>query len=269
MTVEGIMNRILKKIRTGILAAGFISVSAFAMAQNVLSVPGLGTIPLPHDMQLVDGKGSSVEKMFIENTQRPDFGESSQAAFMEIVAIPPGMDLFAEKGTHPFNRAHLYQLQMKKPQGQYTAGVFVVSGNGEELFPDSRVRAFWDKAFSEGSDRPTSLFGLPKIQLSEYQSIFDRFLASRKGNKMKIKVMSFAPWHAYKNADGTYRWQQEAKAVVTDYRGLSFPVWIYSAFFREGDQYFLIYLEGSHMAGAELDEPWLASLYQLKRGDGV
>lgn len=86
---------------------------------------------------------------------------------------------------------------------------------------------------------------------------------------MKIKVMSFAPWHAYKNADGTYRWQQEAKAVVTDYRGLSFPVWIYSAFFREGDQYFLIYLEGSHMAGAELDEPWLASLYQLKRGDGV
>lgn len=239
------------------------------MAQNVLSVPGLGTIPLPHDMQLVDGKGSSVEKMFIENTQRPDFGESSQAAFMEIVAIPPGMDLFAEKGTHPFNRAHLYQLQMKKPQGQYTAGVFVVSGNGKELFPDSRVRAFWDKAFSEGSDRPTSLFGLPKIQLSEYQSIFDRFLASRKGNKMKIKVMSFAPWHAYKNADGTYRWQQEAKAVVTDYRGLSFPVWIYSAFFREGDQYFLIYLEGSHMAGAELDEPWLASLYQLKRGDGV
>ena len=121
------MNRILKKIRTGILAAGFISVSALAMAQNVLSVPGLGTIPLPHDMQLVDGKGSSVEKMFIENTQRPDFGESSQAAFMEIVAIPPGMDLFAEKGTHPFNRAHLYQLQMKKPQGQYTAGVFVVS----------------------------------------------------------------------------------------------------------------------------------------------
>ena len=110
------MNRILKKIRTGILAAGFISVSALAMAQNVLSVPGLGTIPLPHDMQLVDGKGSSVEKMFIENTQRPDFGESSQAAFMEIVAIPPGMDLFAEKGTHPFNRAHLYQLQMKKPQ---------------------------------------------------------------------------------------------------------------------------------------------------------
>ena len=95
------MNRILKKIRTGILAAGFISVSALAMAQNVLSVPGLGTIPLPHDMQLVDGKGSSVEKMFIENTQRPDFGESSQAAFMEIVAIPPGMDLFAEKGTHP------------------------------------------------------------------------------------------------------------------------------------------------------------------------
>ena len=60
MTVEGIMNRILKKIRTGILAAGFISVSALAMAQNVLSVPGLGTIPLPHDMQLVDGKGSSV-----------------------------------------------------------------------------------------------------------------------------------------------------------------------------------------------------------------
>ena len=89
-------------------------------------------------MQLVDGKGSSVEKMFIENTQRPDFGESSQAAFMEIVAIPPGMDLFAEKGTHPFNRAHLYQLQMRKPQGQYTAGVFVVSGNGKELFPDSR-----------------------------------------------------------------------------------------------------------------------------------
>ena len=87
------MNRILKKIRTGILAAGFISVSALAMAQNVLSVPGLGTIPLPHDMQLVDGKGSSVEKMFIENTQRPDFGESSQAAFMEIVAIPPGMYL--------------------------------------------------------------------------------------------------------------------------------------------------------------------------------
>ena len=38
MTVEGIMNRILKKIRTGILAAGFISVSALAMAQNVLSV---------------------------------------------------------------------------------------------------------------------------------------------------------------------------------------------------------------------------------------
>ena len=30
MTVEGIMNRILKKIRTGILAAGFISVSALA-----------------------------------------------------------------------------------------------------------------------------------------------------------------------------------------------------------------------------------------------
>ena len=106
---------------------------------------------------------------------------------------------------------------------------------------------------------------MPKIRIEEFQNLIDEILKERGGDARSVTMLTFAPWHAFKNEDGTYHWSQEAKVIITNEKGLSFPMWIYTSLYKEGDRYYLIEVNGSHEAADELENSLVYGLYRLER----
>ncbi len=252
-----------KIILLGIALA--LSGSIIAGASS-LTIDGLGRLPLGKDIKLVDGRGSTVETVFKENGRKKGYGKTGMAEVMQFFSTPPGMDLYPEKEPFPYDSLQMYQIHSQDVRGVYSAGVSVISGTEKELFHDRNKKAarFWETAFREDTAKPAFLFGLPKIGIDEYQKQLNGYLEG-KGQKIQVRLISFAPWHAYKNGDGTYRWTQEAKAVITDERHLSFPLWIYTNMYRNKDTYYIITVQGSHTAADKLESKLLYALYGLER----
>lgn len=80
-----------------------------------------------------------------------------------------------------------------------------------------------------------------------------------------MKILTFNPWHAFRDGDGTYHWSQEAKVIITNEKGLSYPLWVYTSLYKEGNRYYLIEVNGSHEAADALGDSLVYGLYQLKR----
>lgn len=70
---------------------------------------------------------------------------------------------------------------------------------------------------------------------------------------------------AFRDGDGTYHWSQEAKVIITNEKGLSYPLWVYTSLYKEGNRYYLIEVNGSHEAADALGDSLVYGLYQLKR----
>lgn len=56
---------------------------------------------------------------------------------------------------------------------------------------------------------------------------------------------------------------QEAKVIITNEKGLSYPLWVYTSLYKEGNRYYLIEVNGSETADA-LGDSLVYGLYQLK-----
>lgn len=241
--------------------------TGMAQAED-LSIEGLGTIPFGQRVSVTDGGHTAINRFFIEGSHREGYGKSAAAALWAILTVPPGMNLHPEKPPYPYDSLHIYQLKKAKVDGLYTASLFVIKGTEEDFFHEGRKKAreFWRSAFREDAERPTSLFGLPKIQISEFQSLIDHVM-EEKGGKGHVRIQEFTPWRAYKGDDGTYHWAQEVRVVMTNEKGLSFPMWIYSALFKEGDTYFLLMTNGSHATAREMEPILIYGFYSLKRSE--
>ncbi len=139
--------------------------------------------------------------------------------------------------------------------------------NGRSLLPwkGEKAARFWERAFHEDATRPHSLFGLPKISIEEYQRMLNSRLDEIKGQKLQAELVSFSPWHAYKNHDGTYRWTQEARVIISDERHLSYPMWVYTNLYRQGGMYYLIIVQGSHTTAEKIGKNLLYAFYGLER----
>lgn len=90
-------------------------------------------------------------------------------------------------------------------------------------------------------------------------------LKEKRGDSRSVKILTFTPWHAFKDDDGTYHWSQEAKVIITNEKGLSYPLWVYTSLYRQGNRYFLIEVNGSHESADALGDTILYGLYGLKR----
>lgn len=252
----------------GLALAIALGGASLAGAEDLM-VEGLGTIPFGREITVTDGGHTAINKFFIEGSHQKGYGKSAGAAMWAVLTVPPGMNLHPENPPYPYDSLHIYQLKKAKVSGLYTASVFVIRGTEEAFFHEGRKKArdFWRSAFREDAERPTSLFGMPKIQLSEFQRLIDRVI-EEKGGKGHVTIQDFSPWRAFKSHDGTYHWAQEARIVMTNEKGLSFPMWIYSALFKAGDEYFLILTNGSHAAAQEMENVLLYGFYSLKRSEG-
>lgn len=237
-----------------------------AMAEN-LTISGLGTLPLGDTVSVTDGKDNVLGDLFKKETKTKGYGKTAKAAMWSILAVPPGMNMYPEKGPYPYDSFHMYQLVKKNVQGTYTATVMVFSGTEDDFFHEGRKRdaLFWWDAFREDAGRPTSLFGMPKISTAEFQSFLDMVLKEKRGDSRSVKILTFTPWHAFKDDDGTYHWSQEAKVIITNEKGLSYPLWVYTSLYRQGNRYFLIEVNGSHESADALGDTILYGLYGLKR----
>ena len=151
--------------------------------------------------------------------------------------------------------------------GTYTAAVFVFSGTEDDFFHEGGRKAalFWRNAFREDAGRPTSLFGMPKISTAEFQGFLDEMMKEKADGSRAVKILTFSPWHAFRDGDGTYHWSQEAKVIITNEKGLSYPLWVYTSLYKEGNRYYLIEVNGSHEAADALGDSLVYGLYQLKR----
>ena len=232
-----------------------------------LVIPGLGKLPLGNGITVTDGKDNEIGRFFQETAHRKGYGKTARAAMWNMLAVPPGVNMHPQHPPYPYDSMHLYQLRSENMKGLYTAAVFVFSGTEKDFFHEGNRKAasFWRKAFHEDADRPTSLFGMSKIRIEEFQEIMDNLLKGKEGGARSVKLMTFSPWHAFKNGDGTYRWSQEVRAVVTNEKGLSFPLWIYTSFYKEKDRYYLIEVNGSHESAEKIGDRLVYGLYRMER----
>lgn len=258
------MLRLLKYAALSLLLA--CGGAGLSQADN-LTVQGLGTIPLGDKIRVTDGKDNEIGKAFVATSHQKNYGKTARAAMWSMLTVPPGMEMYPEKGPYPYDSMHRYQLKLENVKGIYTAAVFVFSGTSEDFFHEGnkKAAAFWQDAFRQDAGRPTSLFGMPKIRIEEFQNLIDEILKERGGAARSVTMLTFAPWHAFKNEDGTYHWSQEAKVIITNEKGLSFPMWIYTSLYKEGDRYYLIEVNGSHEAADELENSLVYGLYRLER----
>ena len=175
--------------------------------------------------------------------------------------------MYHDRAPYPYDSLQLNQIRKTDIRGTYSASVSVVKGTEEAFFHGKRGKAarFWERAFHEDATRPHSLFGLPKISIEEYQRMLNGRLDEIKGQKLQAELVSFSPWHAYKNRDGTYRWTQEARVIISDERHLSYPMWVYTNLYRQGGMYYLIIVQGSHTAAEKIGKNLLYAFYGLER----
>ena len=247
------------------LAIG-LSGGALASAEDLV-IDGLGRMPMAQEITVVDGGKTKINEFMVQSVHQKDYGKSVKASLWSILTVPPGMNLYPEKPPYPYDSMHMYQMRKKDVRGVYSAGVFVIKGSAEDFFHGGNRKAadFWKDAFREDAERPTSLFGMPKIRTEELQALVDHVLAEKKGPSLSVKILTFTPWRAYKNEDGTFRWSQEAKVVMTNEKGLSFPLWISSSLLKQGDTYYLIEINGSHIAADKMADDILYGFYRMKR----
>lgn len=254
-----------KKIMAALSA--FILAGCLYTEAEDLVIDGLGKLSFGEDVQITDGGGSRAETIFKKSGHRKDYGKTDWAAVMYFLTTPPGMDMYPDRAPYPYDSLHLYQIRKSDIRGTYSASVSVVKGTEEAFFHGKREKAarFWERAFHEDATRPHSLFGLPKISIEEYQRMLNGRLDEIKGQKLQAELVSFSPWHAYKNHDGTYRWTQEARVIISDERHLSYPMWVYTNLYRQGGMYYLIIVQGSHTAAEKIGKNLLYAFYGLER----
>lgn len=232
-----------------------------------LAISGLGRIPLGDKVTVTDGSRSVIRDGFVKMSHAKDYGKTAEAAVWSMLTVPPGMNLYPEKAPYPYDSLQMYQLKKENVQGIFTASVFVYSGSEDDFFHEGNKKAekFWNYAFHKNIERPTSLFGMPKIRVEEFQDMLDEAVKEKKGKTQKVRILTFSPWRAFRNNDGTYRWAQESKVIFTNEKGLSFPMWIYATLYKAHYRYYLIVVNGSHTAEDELGDTLLYGFYGLER----
>lgn len=257
----------MKKLRNIVLAASLLMGGWQAAMAEDLTIAGLGTLPLDSRISITDGKDNVMMDLFKKETKKKGYGKTARALMWSMLAVPPGMNLYPEKAPYPYDSLHLYQLVKRTVSGTYTAAVFVFSGTEDDFFHEGGRKAalFWRDAFREDAGRPTSLFGMPKISTAEFQGFLDEMMKEKRDGSRAVKILTFNPWHAFRDGDGTYHWSQEAKVIITNEKGLSYPLWVYTSLYKEGNRYYLIEVNGSHEAADALGDSLVYGLYQLKR----
>lgn len=250
------------------LAAAVLLTAAGGMADaQDLKIPGLGTFPFGQEISITDGSDSRVGDWIKNSVKTKGYGNTKQAVIDNFLYVPPGMKLFPGDPPYPYDSLRIYQIRKDMVQGDYTATIYVISGTEAELFakaPKAAVR-FWREAFREDAARPTSLFGMPKIRAEEFQADLDEAIAGKKGNTESIRLLALDGWRPVENDDGSFRWQQEIRGIMTNSRGLSFPFWGQSVLYRNGENYYLMEFRGSHAAAQALEKDLLYALYRLER----
>ena len=256
-----------RKLLIAAMALSLTFGGVLAGGAEELHINGLGRIDLGKEVTVTDGSESQIGPMMIAATHKKGYGKTARAAMWSILTVPPGMNLYPTKPPYPYDSLHVYQIRKTDVRGTYSAGVFILEGREEDFFHggNQKAAAFWKDAFREDAKRPTALFGMPKIRTEEFQALLDNVLKEKKDASLQVKLLTFVPWRAIKNEDGSYRWGQEARVIITNEKGLSFPMWISTTFYKEGDRYYLIEVNGSHSAAQQLQDPWLFGLYRMKR----
>ncbi len=252
----------MKKFLTALLIAAMAPFAGAAAAD--LAIEGLGTLPFGREIHVTDGRGTAVEAMMQRNLAAPGHQETKRSHLMRFLTVPDGMLLAHGEGS-PLSRVRVYQLVRQDMRTTYTMMVFVFSGDEKEIFEGNQKKMrFWDGAFQKGPGRP-EMAGRA-LNTEEFRQNARRAMNEGSGAAPDFRILDGSSWKKYTNEDGTIRWQQQAKYVVTNEKGLAMPMWTESVLYRNlaGRYYFLIFT-GSHESGRKLSDAVLYGLYQLER----
>lgn len=257
----------MKKKLCALAAAVMMLAAGTAADAQDLIIPGLGKLPFGDKITVTDGTESRIGDWIREGTKTKNYRNTKRAAMERFLYIPPGMELFPEEPPYPYDSLKIYQLRKDTVAGDYTATIYVISGTEEALFRNvsEKTVLFWRNAFRENAERPEGLFGGVKIRTEEFQAALDEALADRKGSTEKVQILSMNMWQPVANHDGTWRWQQEIRGIMSNDRGLSFPFWNQSVLYRREGVYYLMEIRGSHASAQALEKDLLYGLYQLER----
>ena len=252
----------MKKFLTALLIAA-IAPFAGAGAED-LAIEGLGTLPFGKDIHVTDGRGTAVEEMMRRNFSAAIHQDTKESHLMHFLTVPEGM-ILSHGSDSPLSRVRVYQLVQQDMRTTYTMMVFVFSGDEEELFRGKKEKiSFWDRAFRKEESGPA----MPgrALNVEEFRQNAERAMEEGRGAAPDFRILDGSSWKKYTNEDGTLRWQQQVKSIVTNEKGLVMPLWTESVLYRNlaGRYYFLIFT-GSHQSGRKLSDAVLYGLYQLRR----
>lgn len=255
----------MKRRMTALALTAFLALGGAAGADD-LYIPGLGTLPFPQDVRVTDGSGTAVEAMLRQSMARPQARGTKRAELMRFLTMPEGMTVADGTADSPAARARIYQLVKDTYRGTCTMTAVVFSGGGDELFRKGRraEETWWAGAFDPAS--PPEGRAQVLITLDEFRQAARRAMEGKSGDLPDFRILDASPWKRYGNDDGTVRWQQNVKFVITTESGFIAPAWMESVLYRNaaGRYYFLIFT-GSHESGRQLDDDLLYALYGLRR----
>lgn len=252
----------MKKFLTALLIAA-IAPFAGAGAED-LAIEGLGTLPLGKDIRVTDGRDTAVESMMRRSLSASSRQDTKRAHLMRFLTVPEGMR-FSRGEDSPLSRVRVYQLVRQDMRTTYTMMAFVFSGDEEEIFSGNRkAMRFWESAFRKDGGYP-GVTGRA-LNAEEFRKNAESAMEEGKGAAPDFRILDGSSWKKYTNEDGTIRWQQQVKSIVTNEKGLVMPMWTESVLYRNlaGRYYFLIFT-GSHESGRKLSDAVLYGLYQLRR----
>ena len=107
-----------------------------------LTVSGLGTFPLHQKMEVVDGRGTSMENLFKERGKVKNHDRTDMAKILNFFAVPPGMNLHPDEEPHPYDNLELYQVRTADVRGRYSALVSIVSGDKNAVFQGKKEKVY-------------------------------------------------------------------------------------------------------------------------------
>lgn len=249
-----------------VLALTALLTSPWAARAEDMVISGLGTVPFAKEIRIIDGAGTAIESMLRKSMAQPEDQRSKRASLMRFFTMPLGAAVSNGTDDCPAARARIYQLVKEGRIGMHTMTVVAFFGTGEELFPRSKkLRAWWDEAFRTGG-KVGKAREMTLISVDDFERAAREVMNRGEGEAVDFDVLEASPWRAYHNDDGTVRWQQTVKFVVTTRNGLLSAVWLESVLFRNDDgQYHFLIFSGNHESGNQLTDEILYALYQIRR----
>lgn len=132
------------------------------------------------------------------------YGRDGKSAHVGLAClpVPPSMNLYPEGALSLRLSSSVPASKTDRFRRIHAA---VSSGTEDDFFHEGGRKAalFRQDAFREDAGH-TSLFSMPRFPLPNFRDFLDEMMKEKGDGDQAVKILTFNPWHAFRDGDGTY-----------------------------------------------------------------